>query len=124
MIQAKFLAKEDLKDYKKEYNSRGITGEYDVSLSVIGLFDSHKAHWKYYAVSTLKDNMNKLVITNDLNPGISEPANTDSVKKLGKEFPSEEDATKFISEFKIKWETTSNNSLQEIRDQKLKELTK
>ena len=32
-------------------------------------------------------------------------------------------AKKYIDDFKIKWETGSNNTIQEVRDQKLKELT-
>ncbi len=40
-----------------------------------------------------------------------------------KKFDVMEDAKKYIDDFKIKWETGSNNTIQEVRDQKLKELT-
>ena len=35
---------------------------------------------------------------------------------------NKEEGIKFIQEYKIKWETGSNNTTEELRDQKLDEL--
>jgi hypothetical protein len=66
-------------------------------------------------------------ITNDLKDGGYEtPINTltiDSIKRYGIKFDSQDDAKKYILDFEMKWESGSNNTIQEIRDKKLKELT-
>ena len=44
------------------------------------------------------------------------------LSRYGKEFKTKEEGYKFIQDYKIKWETGSNNTTEEVRDQKLDEL--
>ena len=45
-----------------------------------------------------------------------------NVQRCGKEFKTKEDGIQYINEFKIKWETGSNTTIEEKRDQKLKDI--
>ena len=45
-----------------------------------------------------------------------------AVQKYGKEYPSLEEGKVFIEEYKTKWETGSNSTLEEKRDKKLSQL--
>jgi len=47
---------------------------------------------------------------------------TKNKRRYGKEFKTKEEGYKFIQDYKIKWETGSNNTSEEVRDQKLDEL--
>jgi uncharacterized protein YqgV (UPF0045/DUF77 family) len=46
----------------------------------------------------------------------------DSINRHGKEYKTIEDAKKFIQEYKVKWETGSNNTTQEVRAKKLDDI--
>ena len=124
MLKSKTLYSVDPKDY--------LRGNIQVTLRVIGVFDTNKVHWSYYAVyTTTSVSTNTLNMTDDIGSGkgiIS--CNTDFVSLLlfypnlyGVKFADMDSAKKYIDDFKIKWETGSNNTIQEVRDQKLKELT-
>lgn len=93
-----------------------------VHLQVIGLFDTHKVIWTYHVVSIIK-NVGILQFTDDICLCSYNFSSADNVKLYGMKFEDIESAKKYIDDFKIKWETGSNNTTQEIRDQKLKELT-
>ncbi len=118
MLKSKTLYSVDPKDYLRGNNTQ-------VTLRVIGVFDTSKVHWVYYAVSTTTSvSTNTLNMTDDIGSGngiIS--CNTDCVRAYGVKFADMDSAKKYIDDFKIKWETGSNNTIQEVRDQKLKELT-
>jgi hypothetical protein len=66
-------------------------------LGVYGIFSTTKVEWKYYVIS-YKTNAN------------------------GREYKTVDDAKKFIQEYKVKWETGSNNTTQEVRAKKLDDI--
>lgn len=47
-----------------------------------------------------------------------------NLAKFGKKFNSIKESSDFINDFKIKWETKSNDSKSVIREDKLKEILK
>jgi len=101
-------------------NIEGIVN--NVYLEIAGLFDTYKLHWTYYVISTVKIN-GKTRLTDDISPLLSNNFSIENIEKRGKKFECRQDAESFINEFKIKWETGSNNTTQELRDQKIKEIT-
>ena len=98
------------------------TGSQEVEFIIAGLFDSIKVHWDYYLVSTII-NQSQRILTNDLSPVFNNVYTTENIKSHGKKFDTLEDGKDYLNIFKIKWETGSNNTIQEIRDKKLEELT-
>jgi len=44
------------------------------------------------------------------------------VQKYGKEYTSKEEGIAFIEEYKTKWETGSNSTIEEKRDKKLSQI--
>jgi hypothetical protein len=117
-LKSKILYSIDPKDL-----TRG-TGNLQVSLKVVGIFDTHKVFWTYYAISSVVDLSKSLVLTDEIcSNSLSMPANIDNVRSFGLKYSTLEEAKKYLDEFKIKWETASNNTIQEVRDKKLKELT-
>jgi hypothetical protein len=46
----------------------------------------------------------------------------DTITRYGKKFETKEEGVKFIQEYKIKWETGSNSTTQEVRDQKIDDI--
>jgi len=95
----------------------------DISLRIIGLFDTIKMLWTYHVVST-GTWIGKIRLTSDLHTNMySDVYTVDNIKLHGRKFNTRQEAESFINEFRVKWETSSNNTIQEIRDEKLKELT-
>lgn len=120
MIRFKELSKCDPKDLHSTMDG----AVSDISLRVVGLFDTIKMLWTYHVVSTGTWG-GKTQLTGDLYPHnmFSSSYTVDNVKSYGRKFDTREEADTFVSEFRVKWETASNNTIQEIRDEKLKELT-
>jgi len=96
----------------------------DISLRIVGLFDTITMIWTYHVVSTGTWGANRVELTPDLHDRVYSGEYTlNNVKSHGRKFDTQQEAESFVNEFKIKWETASNNTLQEVRDEKLKELT-
>ena len=57
MIMHKILHNVQLNEYKRD--------SYNIYLSVVGLFDTAKVHWTYYAVSCYKRGT-EICLTNDM----------------------------------------------------------
>jgi len=115
MQRGKFLHTQKIKDHKYSGN--------DVDLSVYGVFETSKVQWKYYVISFYNKPNNSFILTSDVCSCLyNQEATYESICKYGKEFKTKEEGIKFIQEYKIKWETGSNNTTEELRDQKLDEL--
>ena len=56
------------------------------------------------------------------NCSYNQEATYDSIVRYGKEFKTKEEGIKFIQDYKIKWETGSNNTTQEVRAKKLDDI--
>lgn len=123
MIKSKMLSEYDVKDY--QVNSEG--RKYDMKIGVCGVFDTLKVQWEYYAVSYIvvgslirlssdlaKTSMSLSVLTNDIS----------NVRSYFRKFENQNEADSFLKDFKLKWETASNNTSQVIRDEKLNEILK
>lgn len=93
----------------------------EIEFSVYGIFDTQKVKWDYYVASTITNAINKLFLTEDI-CGRYIPADMNSLVRYGKKFQTKEEGQTFIEEFKIKFETGSNNTQQEVRDKKIDEI--
>lgn len=106
MDKGRFLNEEKIKDH--------------TNLGVYGIFNTAKVEWKYYVIS-YKINSGNIFLTSEI-CGYSQEATFDSVRRYGKEFKTKEEGVQFIQEYKIKWETGTNNTTEEIRDKKLDDI--
>jgi hypothetical protein len=101
--------------YSTKINDFGST-----ELGVYGVFDTEKVLWRYFVVSYLKSAYGSK-LTGEICNSYSDLDSTSAIRS-GKEFKTKEEGIVFIEDFKIKWETGSNTTLVEKRDQKLKDL--
>jgi predicted DNA-binding protein YlxM (UPF0122 family) len=115
MQRGKFLYTQKIKDHK--------SGGNDVDLSVYGVFETVKVEWKYYVISYYNKPNSSFMLTMDVcGCSYNQEATYDSITKYGKKFETKEEGIKFIQDYKIKWETGSNNTIQEVRDQKIDDI--
>lgn len=121
MIKSKILSQYDVKDYQVTSEGK----KYDMKIGVCGIFDSNSIHWDYYAISSISINGN-LKLTSDLskNSNVSSIIVNDIsyVRSYYRKFDTQLEAENFLKDFKLKWETASNNTTQVVRDEKLKEI--
>lgn len=97
----------------------------DVNVGVYGVYttsNSGTGNWKYYLVS-FKKNGSSFRLTPEWH-SYSVDASYDVIEKHAKEISSVDDGKKICDEFKMKWITGSNDTLQHIRDEKLSEILK
>ena len=115
MQRGKFLYTQKIKDHK--------SGPNDVDLSVYGVFETSKVEWKYYVISHYSRPNSSFFLTMDVcGCTYNQEATYESICKYGKKFNTKEEGVQFIQEYKIKWETGSNNTTQEVRDQKIDDI--
>ena len=108
MERGRFLHEEKIKNHN--------------NLGVYGIFNTIKVEWKYYVISyIIKSSSNNIFLTSEI-CSYSQEATFDSVRRYGKEFKTKEEGVQFIQDYKIKWETGSNNTTEEIRDKKLDDI--
>ena len=107
MNKGRFLHQEKLKDHS--------------DLGVYGIFSTTKVEWKYYVISYSTNSNNKVNLTSELCTHTQE-ANFETIARHGKEYKTVEEAKQFIQEYKVKWETGSNNTTQEVRAKKLDDI--
>jgi hypothetical protein len=107
--KGKFLYTETIKDYKTPIGD-------DIQLSVYGIFNTDSIEWSYYIISHSKGKLTSDVCTINLLSN----NNIDLYNvKSGKKVKDKEEGVNYIKEFKIKWETGSNDTISEIRDKKI-----
>ena len=106
MNKGRFLHEEKLKDHS--------------NLGVYGIFSTQKVEWKYYVIS-YSSNSNGITLTSEL-CGYPQGATFESVARHGKEVKTVEEGKQFISQYKMKWESGSNNTTQEVRNKKLDDI--
>ena len=114
MKRSKWLFNTTLKDCK--------TNTYDTKVGIVGIFDTEKILWKYYVVSYYVNSQNNYYTSSDLCHYSGYDLDMGTVEKYGKLFSTKEDGMTFIDEYKTKWETGSNSTLEEKRDKKLSQL--
>ena len=107
MNKGRFLHEEKIKDHS--------------NVGVYGIFSTTKVEWKYYVISYNATANGGLKLTSELCSYVQE-ATFESVARHGKEYKTVEEAKQFIQEYKIKWETGSNNTTQEVRAKKLDDI--
>ena len=109
MNKGRFLYEEKIKDHS--------------NLGVYGIFSTTKVEWKYYVISySINSSSNKVTLTSEL-CGYTQEATFETIYRQGKEYKTVDDAKKFIQEYKVKWETGSNNSTQEVRANKIEAIS-
>ena len=114
MKRSKWLFNTTLKDCK--------TNGCDTKLGIVGIFDTEKSHWKYYVVSYYVNSLNDPKTSSDLCGYSGYDLDLNTIQKYGKEYTTKEEGMAFIDEYKTKWETGSNSTLEEKRDKKLSQL--
>jgi hypothetical protein len=116
MQRGKFLHTQKIKDHKSGVN--------DVDLSVYGVFETAKVEWKYYVISYYfnKPNSSFMLTCDVCGCTYNQEATYDTITRYGKRFNTKEEGIQFIQEYKIKWETGSNSTTQEVRDQKIDDI--
>jgi hypothetical protein len=108
MNKGRFLHEEKIKDHS--------------NLGVYGIFSTTKVEWKYYVISySINSSSNKVALTSEL-CGYTQEATFETISRQGKEYKTVDDAKKFIQDYKVKWETGSNNTTQEVRAKKLDDI--
>jgi hypothetical protein len=107
MNKGRFLHEEKIKDHS--------------NIGVYGIFSTTKVEWRYYVISYNTSANGGIKLTSELCDYVQE-ATFDNINRHGKEYKTVEDAKKFIQEYKIKWETGSNNTTQEVRAKKLDDI--
>ena len=95
----------------------------NLNLNVYGLFDTISLIWEYYVLSTITENGN-VIVTPDVSksPKIA-TAYREQLETIGIKFPDLESAKKFVNDFKSKWESGCNITLEESRDKKITQIT-
>lgn len=121
MIKSKILSEYDVKEYQCVYEGK----KHDMKIAVCGIFDSIAIHWDYFAVSFITVN-GTMRLTSDLGKSANIPITMNgdigNVRTYFRKFETQHEAESFLKEFKLKWETASNNTAQVVRDEKLKEI--
>ena len=107
MNKGRFLHEEKIKDHS--------------NLGVYGVFSTTKVEWKYYVISYSTNSNGGVKLTSEL-CSYAQEATYESISRHGKEYKNVEEAKKFIQEYKVKWETGSNNTTQEVRVKKLDDI--
>jgi len=107
MNKGRFLHEEKIKDHS--------------NVGVYGIFSTTKVEWKYYVIS-YSTNINGGVKLTPEFCSYAQEGTYESITRHGKEYKTVEEAKKFIQEYKIKWETGSNNTTQEVRAKKLDDI--
>lgn len=118
------LSKVAPSDMKRSVNN----GLFQVYLVTFGIFDTQSAHWNYYLTSCIDKN-NEVYLTDEICKftGVTTNmtlATTGSIQIYGREIKTQEEGIKWSEEFKMKWESGSNDLLSEVRDKKLNEILK
>jgi hypothetical protein len=125
MIYPKILSKLEPKDMKKAIDS----SSYQIVIVVFGLFETQTAHWEYYLTSCIDKN-GTVHITDDIGKLPTQggrtytTATTNSISIYGRKLKTLDEGVKWAEEFKMKWESGSNDILSEVRDKKLDEILK
>lgn len=114
MKRSRILYKVALKDCQ-EYG-------FDVKLATVGIFETDKVSWKYYVVSYYINSNNDIKTSTDICGTVGTELTNAAVERYGKSFKTMEECKDFIDTYKIKWESGSNSTLEEKRDQKLNEI--
>lgn len=121
MIKSRILSQFDVKNYTVIYDTKN----FDLKIAVCGVFDSVNIHWEYYAISFISGN-NFSRLTADLTKSTSINStfsfDVSNVKGYFRKFENQHEAEAFLNDFKLKWETGSNNTSQVIRDEKLNKI--
>ena len=113
-----------IKKIKPNGWTRTIEGKsYDIYLAVIGIFNTEKVHWTYYYGSFI-DSSSTMYMTNDCTklPYSHSVASLGAINQSCNVVKTVEEAIKWCEDFKMKWDTGSNDLVSEVRDKKLNEI--
>lgn len=117
MLYHRIISKVEPKDMVRHITNNGND---QIIIGVIGIFDTEVVRWKYYISSFIKTT-NAMYLTTELckSNSVMSPS---TITQSCKEVKTIEEGDKLILEFKMKWETGSNDLISEQRDKKLNEI--
>jgi len=97
-----------------------------IHVGVYGIFNSTPGNgvWRYYLISFTQDAVGKIKQLTPEWVGDFFGATIANVIRYSKEIQNLEDGIKACDEYKTKWVTGSNNTVQQKRDEKLTEILK
>lgn len=115
-FNGKFLSKIEVSNY---FNSKKL------DIGVYGIFDSKTIKWEYFVISyqPTASGINLIPVIGSIQFTINEALYSDIIK-CGLKVNSIQEGEEFCNNFKMKWETGSNNTTSESRDKKLNEILK
>ena len=130
MKYEKSLYKVTPKDFKRkfDYGLQNASTTVDINLVVFGIFDTSSVKWTYF-ITSVAISTNSSFISSDvhgssrMNQSFS-PLSIYGIETYGLQVKTKEEGIKWIDEFKMKWETGSNDLVSEQRDKKLNEILK
>lgn len=101
------------------------SGLSDVNVGVYGIFESSNGNgkWKYYLLSYKVDSNNNVKLTSEWH-SFQVDGTHENIEKYSRVVTSVEEGRKMCDEYKLKWTTGSNDTVQEIREEKLNEILK
>ena len=101
---------------------KGIRNGDDLETGVYGLFNTDKVLWTYFIISYYTNN-NRVLLTNDIcNASYLIEITYDNIKKYGKPCNTVDEGKQYLEDFKMKWDSGSNNTTSEMRDKKIDEI--
>ena len=102
---------------------KGIRNGNDLEIGVYGLFNTDKVLWTYFMISYYQNNKGELYLTNDVCICHSiQEVTYDNIKKYGKPCNTVDEGKQYLEDFKMKWDSGSNNTTSEMRDKKIDEI--
>ena len=102
---------------------KGIRNGNDLEIGVYGLFNTDKVLWTYFMISYYQNKNGELYLTNDVCICHSiQEVTYDNIKKYGKPCNTVDEGKQYLEDFKMKWDSGSNNTTSEMRDKKIYEI--
>jgi len=98
----------------------------DVNVGVYGIFksDSGKGNWKYYLISYVVNSSGDIKLTSEWHGYAPMETTYESIGKYSQVVNSIDDGKKICDDYKMKWVSGSNDTLQERREEKISEIFK
>ncbi len=102
------------------------SGGLDVNVGVYGVFKSEaaKGHWDYYLISYKITTTGDIRLTNEWHSSPPMETTYESIMRHSKSVNNIDDGKKICDDYKIKWTSGSNDTLQERREEKISEILK
>jgi hypothetical protein len=102
------------------------SGGLDVNVGIYGIFksDASKGHWDYYLISYKITVSGDFKLTNEWHSSCPIETTYETIMRHSKSVSSIDEGRKICDEYKLKWTSGSNDTIQERREEKISEILK